>query len=125
MRYLFIIFCLLLSSGSFAQKMAAVCDSPEVKAYFPFGQDSLFHFIKHSLHFEDAGDRITGKATVVFIVETDGTIHNAEILNTSKNKDFDNEAVRVVKTIAGWEPAKNKGNPVRSTDMLTVAYTVR
>jgi len=125
MRYLFIGFCILLSLGSYAQKAAPVCESPEVKAYFPYGQDSLDHYIKQHAHFRDAGDKITGKATVVFIVETDGNILNAEIFRTSGNKYFDEEAVSVVKTISGWMPAKSKGKAVRSSDMLTVVFNVK
>ncbi len=135
MRYLFAIFCILLSLNiAFAQKKAAqptkkvvvpVCDSPQEKAFFLYGKDSLDHYIKQHAHFRDVGDKITGKATVVFIVETDGNIKNAEILSSSGNKYFDDEAVRVVKTISGWQPAKNKGKLVRSSDMLSVVFNVR
>jgi len=113
-------------TGQPAKKVAApVCDSPQERAYFPYGQDSLDHYIKAHAHFRDVGDKIAGRATVVFIVETNGTIVNAEILSGSGNKDFDDEAVRVVKTISGWKPAKNKGKPVRSSDMLSVVFQVR
>jgi TonB family protein len=126
MRYLLIILCILLSSKSYAQTTATICDAPEEKAYFQYGQDSLDHFIKRNTHFRTIpGNEAAGKAVVVFIVETNGSIGNAEIISTSGDTDFDKEAVRVIKTMAGWKPAKNKGKTVRSTSMLSVAYQVR
>ena len=134
MRSLFLLFCILLSVPSQAQKKATltekriatpVCESPQVKAYFPYGQDSIAHYIKLHSRFRDVGDKTTGKATVVFIVETDGSILHAEIFRTSGNQEFDREAVRIVKTISDWKPALNKGEAVRSTDMLSVTYDVR
>ena len=140
MKYILMTLCVLLSLKSDAQKAtqhakviaasqpqqnaAGVYDAPEVKAYFPFGQDSLDHFIKRNLHFRTVDNAATGKAVVVFIVETNGSIVNAEIISTSDN-DFDKEAVRVVKTIRGWKPAMNKGKVVRSTAMLSVVFNVR
>ena len=141
MKYLFTILCIVLSIHTYAQKApvtvkssiqqeqqqntAGVYNAPEKKAYFVYGQDSLDRYIKRNMHFNDAGDEAAGKAVVVFIVEKDGSIGTAEILHTSVNKDFDKEAVRVVKTIPQWQPAKDKGNVVRSSAMLSVAYQVR
>ena len=141
MKYILMTLCVLHSLKSDAQKAtqnakviaasqpqqnaAGVYDAPEVKAYFPFGQDSLDHFIKRNFHFRTVDNAAAGKAVVVFIVETDGSIANAEIISTSGDKDFDKEAVRVVKTIRGWKPATNKGKVVRSTAMLTVVFNVK
>ncbi|WP_419868427.1 energy transducer TonB [Chryseobacterium sp. CT-SW4] len=52
--------------------------------------------------------------TVTFIVERDGTISG--IKANGKDADFNNEALRTIKSIKGkWIPGKNKkGEPVRS-----------
>ena len=136
MRYLFIIFCLLLVVNVNAQipaknvkqpakhdakpGAAGVYDAPEEKAFFPYGQDSLNRYIRSNMHIDRADKAISGKAVVVFIVEKDGSINKAEILSTSGDKDFDKEAVGAVKTVRGWIPAKNKSKVVRSTSMLSV-----
>ncbi len=136
MRYLFIVLFILFSIPSHAQNAppgmkpiphaedanSVVYNDPEQKAYFPFGHDSLDHFIKNNIHFSHVENGGTGKAIVIFIVEKDGSIGNAEIINTSGDKDFDKEAARIVKKLPRWTPAKNKGKIVRSSSMLTVAY---
>ena len=138
MRYLFIVLFILLSIPSHAQNApgmkpvthqadanSVVYNDPGTKAYFPYGHDSLDHFIKKNMRFRHVENEGTGKAIVVFIVETNGSIVNAEIISTSGDNDFDKEAVRVVKTIRGWKPAMNKGKVVRSTAMLSVVFNVR
>ena len=135
MRYLFIVLFILLSIPSHAQNApgmkpvthqadanSVVYNDPGTKAYFPYGHDSLDHFIKKNMRVRHVENEGTGKAIVVFIVEKDGSIGNAEIINTSGDKDFDKEAVRVVKKLPKWAPAKDKGTIVRSSSMLTVAY---
>jgi len=140
-RCFLVIFCVLLGSNTQAQKpsktiklpakhaaepgAAGVYDAPEEKAFFPYGQDSLNSYIKRNMHIEHTDKAVSGKAIVVFIVEADGNIDKAEILSTSGDKDFDKEAVRVVKTVRGWIPAKNKGKVVRSTSMLSVTYQLK
>ena len=109
------------------QSTSAVCESPEVVAYFPPGKDSLDRFISRSMrlgHVEN-GEGVTGKAIVVFIVESDGSIGSAEILRTSGDKGFDAEAVRITKLMPKWTPAKDKGKLVRSSNMLTFAFRLR
>ncbi len=101
-----------------------VYDAPETPAIFPYGKDSLDRFIARSMrlgHVEN-GEGVTGKAIVIFIVEKDGSIGAAEILRTSGDKAFDNESVRIAKTMPKWSPAKHNGEVVRSSTMLTFAY---
>jgi len=101
-----------------------VYDAPETPAIFPYGKDSLNRFIAHSIklgHVEN-GEGVTGKAIVIFIVEKDGSIGAAEILRTSGDKGFDDESVRIAKSMPKWSPAKDKGEVVRSSTMLTFSY---
>ncbi len=139
MRYLFLLLFLLPCIHVHAQKLqpktittteqqpnaGGVYDSPEQPAYFPYGQDSLDRYIRQHIHFDHIDKDIKGKAIVVFIVETDGSIKKAEILRTSGDARFDDEAVQVVKTISGWKPAKNKGIVVRSSSMISVGYQLK
>ena len=125
MKYTLFILFMLLATYAHAQQAATVYDTPEEKAYFAFGQDSLDRFMIRNVHFRHVENGGTGKAVVIFIVEADGHIGNAEIINASGDKDFDKEAVRVVKTMPAWLPAKNKGSTVRSTAMLSVSYRLR
>ena len=143
MKYLLIAFLTIMSSAAYAQQasnMGAgkqlstvasnashVYDDPETPAHFSHGKDSLDRFIAGNMrlaHVEN-GVGTTGKAIVVFIVEKDGSIGPAEILSISGDKDFDTEAVRIAKLMPKWVPAKEKGELVRSSNMLTFAYKLR
>ena len=50
--------------------------------------------------------------TVIFVVETNGTV--SQVKATGSNPDFNREAERVVRSIKGWKPAKKGGVNVRS-----------
>ena len=140
MKYSLIVLFTILTSVAYAQKgsntvvgnqgtkpqmpASRVYDTPETPAFFSYGKDSLDRFIAHSMrlgHVEN-GEGVTGKAFVVFIVEKDGSIGAAEILRTSGDKAFDAEAVRIAKSMPKWMPAKDKGEVVRSSTMLTFAF---
>lgn len=87
-----------------------------VEANFTGGIDSFRNKVMNN--FDSSGfesDDIM-KTTVTFIVEMDGTISG--IKASGANADFNNEAIRTIKSISGkgkWIPAKNKkGESVRS-----------
>ncbi|AZA53729.1 energy transducer TonB [Chryseobacterium sp. G0201] len=67
-------------------------------------------------NFDGSGfeDQDVMKTTITFIVETNGTISG--IKADGKDADFNNEAIRTIKSIRGkWVPGKNKqGESVRS-----------
>jgi protein TonB len=54
------------------------------------------------------------KAKLKFVVEKDGTVSNVTIEEKSPNSDFNSEAMRVVKKLKKWTPAKRNGESVRS-----------
>ncbi|MCJ7933507.1 MAG: TonB family protein [Chryseobacterium sp.] len=54
------------------------------------------------------------KAKLKFVVEKDGTVSNVVIEEKSPNGDFNSEAIRVVKKLKKWTPAKRNGESVRS-----------
>ncbi|WP_185117049.1 energy transducer TonB [Chryseobacterium sp. T16E-39] len=82
-------------------------------AEFPGGVNAFRN--KVSSAFDESvmkGDEGAVKTEVTFIVEKDGSI--SDVKATGKNQDFNNEAVRTVKTIkAKWSPAKISSIPVR------------
>ncbi|SIQ90099.1 protein TonB [Chryseobacterium sp. RU37D] len=85
-----------------------------VEASFVGGVDSFRNKVMNNFDGSgfDSGDVM--KTTITFIVEKDGTISG--IKANGADADFNNEAVRTIKSIRGkWVPAKNKqGDPVRS-----------
>ena len=67
---------------------------------------------------------IQGRVVVKFIVEKDGSISNVEV-NRSVDPDLDNEAMRVIKNMPKWNPAKQNGTEVRAYYYVPVAFRLK
>ncbi len=123
MRYIFsILFSVLVSAQSFAQDSTItviscgesdLCILPEIDPMFPGGMDSMMTLI--GKNFVIPGTCVCYSAVIYvgFIVNTDGSLTNVEILKGSET-DLDDEAVRVVKLMPNWIPAQNNGQIVRT-----------
>ena len=57
-----------------------------------------------------------------FVVKSDGNVDYVQIAKTSGSKVLDDEAVRVVKSMPRWTPAKQDGENVSSMLTLPVAF---
>jgi len=81
---------------------------------FPGGNTALMNFLCQNVHYPvDAQiKRIQGSVLVSFIVEEDGSLSNIEI-SKSVAPILDAEAIRVIKAMPKWNPAKQKGKPIR------------
>jgi len=84
-------------------------------AEYPGGMGALRRFLGDN--FDTSlmeGGEGTLKAKLKFVLEKDGTVSNVTIEEKSPNSDFNSEAVRVVKRLKKWTPAKRNGESVRS-----------
>lgn len=92
-----------------------IAEMPE----FPGGEGKLLQFIAENVRLPkcvtDAG--VKGRCVVEFVVEKDGTVSDFKVVR-SLNKECDEEAVRVLKTMPKWKPGMERGKPIR------VKYTV-
>ena len=97
---------------------------PEVAAEYPGGTPALMRFlstkVKYPKEAEKRGEQ--GKAYVQFVVKSDGNVDYVQIAKTSGSKVLDDEAVRVVKSMPRWTPAKQDGENVSSMLTLPVAF---
>lgn len=64
---------------------------------------------------------IEGTVLVAFVVNTDGTVSNVEILR-GIGGGCDEEVVRIIKGSANWTPGKEGGKPVRSRMRLPLTF---
>jgi len=111
---------------------------------YPGGTTELMKFLAYNIKYPVEAEHygIEGRVSVQFFVETDGTVSDVEVTKTCfKNRLSDkkfkkyndiakfamrekgegqlkDEAVRVVRKMAGWEPGRRRDKPVR------VKYTV-
>lgn len=105
------------------QEIYTVVEEP---AEFPGGQEALMAFLKDNLKFPQAArDRyIEGRCYLKFVVNADGTISDIKILRgVTDCRECDNEAVRAVKMMPKWKPARNNGKNVKSYFTLPVKFT--
>lgn len=92
---------------------------------FPGGMVGLTKFIVDNLRYPEAAKRahVSGKVFVSFVVNTDGSIQDIQVL---KGFGFgaDEEAVRMVKSMPRWKPALNGGEVVRVRYNLPIRFQV-
>ena len=86
---------------------------------FPGGMEALMKYLQKNIKYPSRAqdNNVQGRVMVTFVVNKDGTIVDPEVIK-AVDKDLDNEALRVVKSMPKWNPGKQRGKPVR------VKYTV-
>ena len=100
-----------------------VYSAVEQTAVFPGGDAAMLSWLSQNIRYpaKAAEDGITGRVIVQFVVEKDGSITNVSILR-GVDKELDREAVRVIRIMPQWQPAKNNGQAVRSYFTLPVSF---
>ena len=86
---------------------------------FPGGDAALINFLNANIVYpqQAAQDKVEGKVIVQFTVKKTGKIDNVKVLR-SVRKDLDDEAVRVVKMMPDFIPAKQNG------EVADMPYTI-
>ena len=133
MRFLIITMLFLLSGAgiSFAQEnsnkipreiFTTVQQMPE----FPGGKEALNKFIAKNLRYPKSAysKSIEGRVVARFIVETDGSISNAEIVN-SVSPDCDEETLRVINKMPKWNPGRHNGVAAACYYTLPISFKLR
>lgn len=95
----------------------------EQQAVFPGGMKALYKLIKQHLRYPAKARRmgVEGKVYVRFVINKDGTISDIKILK-GLGAGCDQEAIRVIKLLPKWSPAKQRGIPVKSRRTLPVVF---
>ena len=91
---------------------------------FPNGQSAMFQYLKDNLQYpqeaKDAG--ITGRAICQFVINTDGTICDVEIVRSAGNELLDAEVVRLFQSMPIWTPGMHRGKNVRVKYIVPVSF---
>lgn len=88
-----------------AQDKNGVYATAEELPAFIGGDQALYNWIEDNMH-PVCGCK--GKAIVKFVVLEDGAIGNVEILRPSTNPKHNEEAIRLIKSMPKWKPARQK-----------------
>lgn len=76
---------------------------------FPGGLDSLQAFVERNLR---NPRQVEGKMYIEFVVERDGRLTDIKVLR-GIDEETDEEALRVIRMMPRWEPARQRDVPVR------------
>lgn len=95
----------------------------EQPAVFPGGDAALKQFLKANLNYPEAAGKNTNQALVVmqFEVDTKGRVSNPKVVK-SLGKAFDEEAIRVVRLMPTFTPAKQNGRLVNFRYTLPIRF---
>jgi TonB family protein len=98
-------------------------DRPPV---FKGGESALFKFIRKNIVYpQSAKERgVEGKVMIRFTITESGAIENV-IVRGSLEPMLDAEALRVVKLIPAWQPAKFKGAPVKVSYTIPIIFAIK
>ena len=110
------------SAGTDTVRYSSIGQPPE----FPGGMEGLGKFLSSNLQYPRRAQQLgaQGKVFVSFVVCTDGTLCDYEVLK-SVQSDLDFEAVRVVKKMSGkWKPGVQRGQKVRVKYNLPVNFSL-
>jgi hypothetical protein len=128
-----------------------VSDSCEQLPQFPGGEAKLMEFIAQNIKYPEAAKKygVQGRVLVQFIVEKDGRLTSAKVLENTQESGTSmvivtammpekerqdaeghnagvqamrDEAIRVVNAMPSWLPGKQKGKPVRCKFVIPVTY---
>lgn len=97
----------------------------EESASFPGGMQELYKYVGSNLVYpQQARETGTqGKVFITFVVEKDGSLTDVKVLRDI-GSGCGEEAVRVVKSMPKWKPAKQRGKAVRMQFNLPISFTL-
>lgn len=94
------------------------------QATFPGGNMQMQQFIRNNTNYPEnlKNQKITGRATVSFTIDTDGSIINPKIVSNAEVYIMDKEALRTIMVMPDWIPAEQNGTPVQAQHTATVNF---
>ncbi|MBO97342.1 MAG: energy transducer TonB [Flavobacteriales bacterium] len=92
---------------------------------FPGGDLGLMKYIQKNVRYPAIAKEynITGKVYISFIVDKQGNVTNVKVVR-GVDKNLDEEAVRVVKSLPKYKPGKQRGKPVRVMFTIPINFTL-
>lgn len=100
-----------------------IVEDPDIPPMFTGGSEQMKKFIASSLIYpkEASEKNIQGLVVHTFVVEKDGTLSNFVCIHHA-DPALDAEALRILKMMPPWRPAKLNGEVVRSTAYVPMYF---
>ncbi|MCX6258464.1 MAG: TonB family protein [Bacteroidia bacterium] len=101
------------------EEAAEVFTIVEEMPMFPGGDDSLRKYIAKSVKYPEVAreNGIQGRVYVQFVVNGKGKVEQVKVVR-GVDPTLDKEAIRIIESLPGWQPGKQRGKPVK------VSFTV-
>ncbi|GAB2615986.1 energy transducer TonB [Belliella aquatica] len=114
---------IVISDAPVEEKAETIFDVVENAPNPPGGMEGWNKYLSNNLKYPTQARRmgIEGTVYVVFVVNTDGSIQDVDVLR-GIGGGCDEEALRVVKAAPKWEPGKQRGRPVRVRMRLPIRF---
>lgn len=113
--------------GKGQEKELKKTSSIEQIPQFPGGHAALMKFLSDNIKYPEAAkyDLAQGTVNVQFTINENGAVTDVAGIKTDQNgwrQDFQDEAVRVIKSMPNWQPALSKGKPAKVTLTLPIKF---
>ena len=97
-------------------------DMPE----FPGGELALRKYIAENVRYPEMAKEndIQGTVYVRFVVDTDGSVKNVEVIR-GVDQLLDKEAKRVVESLPKWKPGKQRGKAVKVSHSVPIKFALQ
>lgn len=101
-------------------------DKVDEKPSFPGGESAMKSYLNSNVKYPDVAQEngVQGRVIVESIIEKDGSMSDVKVIR-SVDPSLDREALRVVKAMPKWIPAKLKGIPVRTKCTTPVVFRLQ
>ncbi|MCH6233174.1 energy transducer TonB [Cognataquiflexum rubidum] len=113
----------VIADAPVVEKADEIFDVVENSPEFPGGMEAWNQYLSKNLKYPTQARRmgIEGTVYVVFVVNTDGSVQDVELLR-GIGGGCDEEALRVVSGAPKWSPGKQRGRPVRVRMRLPIRF---
>ncbi|MCO5259383.1 MAG: energy transducer TonB [Crocinitomicaceae bacterium] len=114
--------------GNDANTNEVIEDFVDIEASYPGGHKEMMRYLSKNIHYPEIAvlSNIQGKTTLRFVVGSNGTIESVSVLRKMEGcPECDAEAIRVIKNMPKWVPAKKKGKVVKSYFTLPIVYKLQ
>ena len=102
-----------------------IVEFPDIEAEFRGGASAMKEFIQRNVVYPELARElgIQGRVYVYFIVERNGKVTSAHVREDT-HVILNQEAIRLVKQMPKWKPAKENGKRVRSRFRLPITFAL-
>jgi len=92
----------------------------------PLFKGDMNAWLEKQIQYPDSArkNKQEGRSIIKFIVSNKGVVQNPIVLNSSSFPLLDSEAIRVVRTMPVWKPAKQNGKFVSVYFTLPISFEI-